>query len=145
VPCSRNFRNSRGCDFQSRAESTGFQLVVVSIDSSKARVMGSGQWPSFRGPWPSWNLDTQVHLVASLLKRWLLGTHQGAVSFAYLEYYLDEFTFRFNRRTGTWELNSPTFPIKTLQACYRLWSPRGADLAVQRREETRQPTYQNKT
>jgi transposase-like protein len=42
----------------------------------------------------------RVHLVASLLKRWLLGTHQGAVSFKYLEYYLDEFTFRFNRRTS---------------------------------------------
>jgi len=40
----------------------------------------------------------RVHLVASLLKRWLLGTHQGAVSFKHLEYYLDEFTFRFNRR-----------------------------------------------
>jgi ISXO2 transposase-like protein len=42
----------------------------------------------------------RVHLVASLLKRWLLGTHQGAVSFAHLDYYLDEFTFRFNRRTS---------------------------------------------
>lgn len=41
-----------------------------------------------------------VHLVASLLKRWLLGTHQGAVSPAHLPYYLDEFTFRFNRRTS---------------------------------------------
>jgi len=40
----------------------------------------------------------QVHRVASLLKRWLLGTHQGAVSKAHLDYYLDEFTFRFNRR-----------------------------------------------
>jgi transposase-like protein len=40
----------------------------------------------------------RVHLVVSLLKCWLLGTHQGAVSPAYLEYYLDEFTFRFNRR-----------------------------------------------
>lgn len=39
-----------------------------------------------------------VHRVASLLKRWLLGTHQGAVSRAHLPYYLDEFTFRFNRR-----------------------------------------------
>ena len=39
-----------------------------------------------------------VHRVASLLKRWLLGTHQGAVSPQHLEYYLDEFTFRFNRR-----------------------------------------------
>lgn len=39
-----------------------------------------------------------VHRVASLLKRWLLGTHQGAVSNRHLDYYLDEFTFRFNRR-----------------------------------------------
>lgn len=42
----------------------------------------------------------RVHRVASLLKRWLLGTHQGAVSRDQLEYYLDEFTFRFNRRTS---------------------------------------------
>ena len=40
----------------------------------------------------------RVHLVISLLKRWLLGTHQGAVSRKHLDYYLDEFTFRFNRR-----------------------------------------------
>jgi transposase-like protein len=40
----------------------------------------------------------RVHRVASLLKRWLLGTHQGAVRPEHLEYYLDEFTFRFNRR-----------------------------------------------
>ncbi len=42
----------------------------------------------------------RVHLVASHLKRWLLGTHQGAVNPSHLEYYLDEFTFRFNRRTS---------------------------------------------
>jgi hypothetical protein len=41
-----------------------------------------------------------VHRVAALLKRWLLGTHQGAVHPAHLDYYLDEFTFRFNRRTS---------------------------------------------
>jgi ISXO2-like transposase domain/Transposase zinc-ribbon domain len=40
----------------------------------------------------------RVHRVVSLLKRWLLGTHQGAVAYYYLPYYLDEFTFRFNRR-----------------------------------------------
>ncbi len=40
----------------------------------------------------------RVHRVASLLKRWLLGTHQGAVSVEHLDYYLDEYTFRFNRR-----------------------------------------------
>jgi transposase-like protein len=42
----------------------------------------------------------RVHRVASLLKRWLLGTHQGAVSAEHLEYYLDEFSFRFNCRTS---------------------------------------------
>jgi len=40
----------------------------------------------------------RVHRIASLLKRWLLGTHQGAVASQHLPYYLDEFTFRFNRR-----------------------------------------------
>lgn len=43
-------------------------------------------------------LMPRVHLVVSLLKRWLIGTHQGAVSHKHLDYYLDEFTFRFNRR-----------------------------------------------
>jgi transposase-like protein len=38
------------------------------------------------------------HLVASLLKRWLLGTYQGAARRSHLDYYLDEYTFRFNRR-----------------------------------------------
>jgi transposase-like protein len=40
------------------------------------------------------------HLVASLLKRWLLGTYQGSVKPTHLSYYLDEFTFRFNRRSS---------------------------------------------
>jgi transposase-like protein len=39
-----------------------------------------------------------VHRVLALLKRWLLGTHQGSVQPHQLDYYLDEFTFRFNRR-----------------------------------------------
>jgi transposase-like protein len=41
-----------------------------------------------------------VHQVASLLKRWLLGTHQGAYTKEHLQSYLEEFTFRFNRRTS---------------------------------------------
>src|SRR5215472_17526159 len=44
------------------------------------------------------DLLPRVHRVISLMKRWLLGIHQGAVSFEHLDYYLDEFTFRFNRR-----------------------------------------------
>jgi transposase-like protein len=47
---------------------------------------------------PAHVLLPQVHLVASLAKRWLLGTHQGAVGHDQLDWYLDEFTFRFNRR-----------------------------------------------
>ena len=41
-----------------------------------------------------------VHRIAALLKRWLLGIHQGAVRGKHLDYYLDEYTFRFNRRTS---------------------------------------------
>lgn len=41
-----------------------------------------------------------VHRIAALLKRWLLGIHQGAVKGKHLEYYLDEYAFRFNRRTS---------------------------------------------
>lgn len=55
-------------------------------------VKGSGQTAS--------QLLPRVHRVVSLLKRWLLGTHQGAVGQDQLDYYLDEFTFRFNRRTS---------------------------------------------
>ena len=55
-------------------------------------IRGSGKTASALLP--------RVHRVASLLKRWLLGTHQGGVSRDHLEYYLDEFTFRFNRRTS---------------------------------------------
>jgi ribosomal protein L37AE/L43A len=44
-------------------------------------------------PLPVW-----FRAMISLLKRWLIGTHQGAISHKHLDYYLDEFTFRFNRR-----------------------------------------------
>ena len=46
------------------------------------------------------NLLPLANRVASLLQRWLLGTHQGAVQSSHLDYYLDEYTFRFNRRTS---------------------------------------------
>ena len=41
-----------------------------------------------------------VHRIAALLKRWLGSTYQGAVRSSHLDYYLDEYTFRFNRRTS---------------------------------------------
>lgn len=55
-------------------------------------IRGSGKTASALLP--------RVHRVASLLKRWLLGSHHGAVSRRQLDGYLDEFTFRFNRRTS---------------------------------------------
>jgi transposase-like protein len=64
-------------------ESNGFQHEVTILKRKK-------KTPS--------ELLPRVHRVISLLKRWLLGTHQGAVSQKHLDYYLDEFTFRFNRR-----------------------------------------------
>jgi ISXO2 transposase-like protein/transposase-like zinc ribbon protein len=51
-----------------------------------------------RGRAAALELLPRVHLVVSLLKRWLVGTHQGAVRPEHLDYYLDEFCFRFNRR-----------------------------------------------
>lgn len=51
-------------------------------------------------PDPAHVLMPAVHRIGALLKRWLLGTYQGAVSREHLNYYLDEFTFRFNRRSS---------------------------------------------
>lgn len=47
------------------------------------------------------DLLPHVHMVASLVKRWINGTHQGKISAKHLEYYLDEFAFRFNRKLST--------------------------------------------
>ena len=49
---------------------------------------------------PAHKLLPGVHRLASLLKRWLLGTHHGAVHPHHVDSYLDEFTFRFNRRSS---------------------------------------------
>jgi transposase-like protein len=49
-------------------------------------------------PDPAHVVMPRVHNIAALLKRWLLGTHQGGVQHVHLDYYLDEFAFRFNRR-----------------------------------------------
>jgi len=46
------------------------------------------------------HLLPRAHRVIALLKRWLLGTHRGAIGQEHLDAYLDEFTFRFNRRTS---------------------------------------------
>jgi len=46
------------------------------------------------------NVLPKVNRIAALLKRWLLGTYQGGIHLSHLDYYLDEYTFRFNRRTS---------------------------------------------
>jgi transposase-like protein len=57
-------------------------------------ISGSGQ--------QAHELLPHVHMVDSLLKRWINGTHQGNISPKHLEYYLDEFAFRFNRKLSTY-------------------------------------------
>ena len=57
-------------------------------------ISGSGQ--------EAHELLPHVHMVDSLVKRWINGTHQGNVSPKHLPYYLDEFAFRFNRKLSTY-------------------------------------------
>jgi len=57
-------------------------------------ISGSGQ--------EAHELLPHVHMVDSLVKRWINGTHQGKVSPKHLTYYLDEFAFRFNRKLSTY-------------------------------------------
>ena len=83
-PCARTSAD-HGWDGYERVKANGYRHRVSFLRGHPE--LGSELLP-------------RVHRVVSLLKRWLLGTHQGAVSRAHLDYYLDEFTFRFNRRTS---------------------------------------------
>ena len=92
-------------------------FVTAAVEPG-AKVITDG-WPSYRGierlgygheprsqraararGEDSGSLLPGVHRIASLVKRWLLDTHQGAVTPEHLESYLNEFVFRFNRRTS---------------------------------------------
>jgi transposase-like protein len=91
-------------------------FVVDSVEPGS--IVQTDAWSGYRGladkgyvhrpgkqgrldfPGAEEDLLPAAHQVASLLKRWLLGTHQGAISAEHLDYYLDEFTFRFNRRAS---------------------------------------------
>lgn len=66
------------------------QLGYIHCPRSQRAARGRGEDPG--------ELLPGVHRVASLAKRWLLGTHQGSVDSAHLASYLNEFVFRFNRR-----------------------------------------------
>jgi transposase-like protein len=72
-----------------------------------------------------------VHRVASLVKRWLLGTHHGGIGAQHVEAYLDEFIFRFNRRQSNargllfYRLLENTVVVKKLDYDTIVWSRRG--------------------
>lgn len=67
-------------------------LARVGYDHKRSIMLGSEV--------PAHKSMPGVHRVASLIKRWILGTHHGAVQPKQLDAYLDEFVFRFNRRTS---------------------------------------------
>jgi transposase-like protein len=93
-----------------KATLTDFVLDHVSCDTEAHTDGWQGYFDIGRHPFthvvtnvsaggdPAHVVMPHVHRVASLVQRWILGTHQGAISHDQLDYYLDEFTFRYNRR-----------------------------------------------
>jgi transposase-like protein len=77
----------------------GWQSYIGLKDKGYRHDRRSQRAAAARGEDPG-ELLPAVHRVASLVKRWLLGTHQGAVDPGHLEAYLNEFVFRFNRRNS---------------------------------------------
>jgi len=75
---------------------SGYSFLSKSSDykHNEKVISGSGK--------QAHELLPHIHLVISLLKRWINGTHQGKMSPKHLEYYLDEFAFRFNRKMSTY-------------------------------------------
>lgn len=92
------------------ATATSLRPAVAAMVEPGSTVRTDG-WKGYHlGQWgyrhlpikqqPGDDATPLIHRVSSLLKRWLLGTHQGGVQVAHLQPYLDEFVFRFNRRTS---------------------------------------------
>jgi hypothetical protein len=69
----------------------------------------------------------RVHCVSGLLKRWLMGTRQGALSAEHLDDYLNEFTFCFNRHTSASRGN--LFYRASCKITFRLWIVSGHDFS----------------
>lgn len=86
---------------------------------------------------PASELLPRVHRVISLLRRWLMGSHQGAVSHKRLDYYLEEFTFRFNRRRS--KSRAKLF-FRLIQETVAM-DPVRYDLMFPRYEKNQPPTY----
>jgi len=97
------------------ASAASLQGFILNTVQKKAEVRTDG-WTGYKGIEalgyghiatnvsasgdPAHVVMPHVHRVASLLDRWWLGIHHGAIRPSHLNYYLDEFTFRFNRRTS---------------------------------------------
>lgn len=90
-------------------------ISFIENNVEKSSIIITDEWPSYnslaskgyvheRQKATSTDEDKEVlpnvHLIASLLKRWLLGTHQSYLNKNKLGYYLDEYVFRYNRRTS---------------------------------------------
>jgi transposase-like protein len=82
----------RGAELRTDAWSGYNGIEVMGYKHIVTNISGTGD--------PAHVVMPRVHRVASLLDRWWLGIHQGAIRPSHLDYYLDEFTFRFNRRTS---------------------------------------------
>ena len=65
-------------------------LAEKGYDHKKVNISALGD--------PAHVLMPGVHRIAALLKRWVLGTHQGSFASGHLQAYIEEYTFRFNRR-----------------------------------------------
>jgi len=102
---------------QSAADASGASLeAFLAANVAPPAAVTTDGWPGYAGLGEAGyhheaiNLATgwgdavlrlpAIHLVFGLAKRWLLGTHHGAVRRKHLQAYLDEYVFRFNRRTA---------------------------------------------
>ena len=104
LPVFRHRANnwSHGCHASSESSLAPFESIAETFSSSKpiASPPASYRQIQKQQPTDAEHLLPRVHRVISLLKRWLMGTHQGGIAHEHLEDYLNEFTFRFNRRTS---------------------------------------------
>ena len=73
-------------------------IVTTNVDAQRTAIWDMGKIAASGDP--AHVAMPRAHRVSSLLKRWLLGTHQGAARPHQLDFYLDEFAFRFNRRSS---------------------------------------------
>ena len=80
-------------------------MAFLKNNVKKGSSLRTDGWTSYAGiekykHFPTTKELKLVNRIVALLKRWLIGTHQGAVAHEHLQSYLDEFVFRFNRRTS---------------------------------------------